>query len=1424
MNTEAFPQTLIQRAYAIGRRDDYELGGLDTHIYYEFHVDFDAEELQRALDLVIARHPMLHTVAVDDRLQRELWPCPRFPLGVHDFSALSPQDATEALLALRDQRRWVTSDLRRWPQYSMDWVLLPTEERHVLLRFDLAIADGPSIMVMLGDVVAVMRGGVDALAAEPPCFADFATASERARDEANSAHAAFWSEVFPSCPAPPSLPVCEPSAVLAPAPRFARHTLKIDPHAWAALRRSARGHRVSLQMLLFTAYVEVLRRWSGDADFTVNFTLSNRPRPASAGAEPVGEYTSLLLVPVGEGEPGFWEEAHRLTRHVLRLLRHRDYDGVEVLRDLSVRFNGGRPLQLPVVFTAMLADERCLSQGVDDFGAIAFACSATSQVVLDCQVLEKPSEITVSFDFREGVLADDVVRGMLHDLGQLLDALARDDGRSPHEALALAPRDAEAWRRYNDTAVTIPARTLDGLVTDRIAVCGDAEAVRDAETSLTYCELGERADALATDLRRLGVGVGDYVAVDGARECATVVAMLAVLRTGAAFVPLDPSHPHQRRQQVLSRSGARVLIESGQATTLRDLDDDRPARPRRVADPAYAIFTSGTTGEPKGVVISHAAASNTVQDMNARFGLGPSDRVAGISSFCFDLSVYDVFGALSTGATLVIIDDARDIPALVDRVCREGITFWNTVPAIMGLFVGELEFRLGAALPYWLQAGDVRLDIPWDLRTVLLSGDWIPVGLPERVRSLMPRADVVSLGGATEASIWSIIYPVGVVDPAWSSIPYGHPMANQTFWVVDRQHRVVPVGVVGQLAIGGDGVAEGYLNAPELTDAAFVDIPQTGRVYLTGDFGVLQADGEMRFLGRRDGQVKVAGHRIELAEIENALCALPGIEDAAATVARGERGGALIGYYVSARPWETGELKEALSATLPPYMVPAQLCRLTALPLSSNGKVDKSALPAPEHAAVVEPAVPADETTQTIARIWAEALGRDTLGPTENVFAEGADSIMAIHVRARLREVGLDQFSVLQLFECPTPASLRALLGAGPSAPGTASASGRPMLATLEQYMDAWGSLGSRTSSAPRRVLVTGGTGFFGAHLVASELRAGVEGVVCVVRGASAQIATGRLRSSLVRMLGEVEADWCLARTTVVLGDVTRPGFGWAPGAAREILSGVDALVHSAADVAHFGDPARLRSTNVEAVRHAIDLARSHGLRLYHVSTSQVLGETASDGLFTELHLDVGQAFPDLYARTKFEAELACREAFAAGLDGAVFRVGNLAFAARTGALPPRPEQTTFVCMLAAIRQLGCVPELLGQAIDLSYVDVAAQGVSALIHAGRLPDSRVFHVANDHAASIADLTADGPALPTVAVGEFVDRLSRAFEHDPRNAILHNCLINAHVWGGRYGRQFTSLATTGLLANLGISWPALSDVHQPVFDSIHSIDA
>ncbi|MEU7498418.1 non-ribosomal peptide synthetase [Streptomyces griseofuscus] len=584
--------------------------------------------------------------------------------------------------------------------------------------------------------------------------------------------------------------------------------------------------------------------------------------------------------------------------------------------------------------------------------------------------------------------------------------------------------------------------TLHSRFVEQAARTPDAVAVVARDRRLSYADVDAESARVASLLAGHGTTRGTLVGVVMHKGWEQVVGCLGVLRAGGAYVPIDPHWPAKRLAAVIAAAGLDTVLTQPTArdgvdwpSGLTVLDIEAPAPSERTVartaadvpvtsrDVAYVIYTSGSTGVPKGVVIEHGPAVNTVLDVNDELSLTADDRVLGLSALNFDLSVYDIFGPLSVGGAVVLPgpEDAREPGNWLSLMAEESITVWNSVPALMAMVCEHLTSSPDAYPP--------SADAPSSLRAVLMSGDWIPVALPVEIRRFFPRAVQWSLGGATEASIWSIWHRIVPEDSTLPSIPYGTSMRNQKVFVADTLLRPRPTWAVGEICIAGVGLARAYLGDAEKTAKSFTVSPDTGeRVYRTGDWGRLLPNGEIEFLGRDDMQVKIGGYRIELGDVEAALLRCPEVVCAVVTAPGDRSGKRLVAHVVlEAGAGRTGaDIKKAAEEFLPPYMLPALVTVWDALPLTANGKVDRAALARHEEELDTEDenALPATEAEQALLSLWKGFFEASSLSVLANFFELGGDSLRAVRLMAAVRkEMGVS-LPVSALFSAPTVRSL----------------------------------------------------------------------------------------------------------------------------------------------------------------------------------------------------------------------------------------------------------------------------------------------------------------------------------------------------------------------------------------------------------------
>jgi len=893
---EPFPLTDVQEAYWIGRQSFFELGNVASHAYIEIPFrGLDLERLQRALDRLIDRHEMLRAVILADGRQQILAGVPPYRILETDLRGCSAAAVESHLVTVRGEMSHQVLPSDRWPLFEIRASVLDGDRSIVHLSFDILIGDIWSFQLLQRELDELYADPAAELPRVEISFRDYVMAQAAFEETpAFQRSVDYWRKRLPTLPPAPELPLAVSPGALHE-PRFRRRMATLDAARWSALKGRAIQLGITPSALLLAAYGEILSLWSKSPRFTVNVTTFNRMPIHPAINRVVGDFTSLTLVALDTALPSaFAERAQSVQQQLWRDLEHAHVSAVRLLRERTRSAQGAPGAAMPVVFTSLLFNAPNEEPAPPPSGPLQVEAgtshniSQTPQVWLDFQVGEEHGTLVFNWDAVEDLFPAGLLDDMFAAFRTLLRSLAEDATAWGRTSRAWLPEAQLLGRReINATAAPLPTGRLHELFEEQARRAPERLAVVAAGARMTYGELDRLADRLARRLRGAGARPNRLVAVVMEKGWEQVAAVLAILKSGAAYLPIDPDLPAERFRHLLAHAEVALALTQpwlDEATdqTLGEAlawpsgverfhvaagaeepveETAAPLAPLQALDDlAYVIFTSGSTGLPKGVAIDHRGAVNTVLDINRRLAVGPEDRVLALSSLSFDLSVYDIFGLLAAGGCVVIPERTaqRGPDRWYELVRDERVTLWNSVPALMQMFAEYAADRGAAPLSA--------------LRAVMMSGDWIPVALPDQVRKLAPAARVISLGGATEASIWSVLYPIEAVDPAWKSIPYGRPMDNQTMEVLDSRLAPRPVWVPGDLYIGGIGLAQGYWRDEEKTRASFIVHPETGeRLYRTGDLARWLPDGQLEFLGREDSQVKVQGFRIELGEIETAL-------------------------------------------------------------------------------------------------------------------------------------------------------------------------------------------------------------------------------------------------------------------------------------------------------------------------------------------------------------------------------------------------------------------------------------------------------------------------------------------------------------------------------------------------------------------------
>ena len=991
--------------------------------------ELDKEALARTLTEIVRRHEVLRTsfTTHDGEPVQLIAPPEVLALSMEDLSQLAEEDREAETQRLTEQEAQQPFDLQHGPMLRARLLRLAEQDHVLLLTMHHIVSDGWSTGVLLREAQllygAFSQGSPSPIPELPIQYGDFSVwQREWLTGTVLEEQLNYWREQLQDAPAVLNLP----TDFARPAVQSFRGSVEtrlLPAELTGALRGLSQKASTTLYMTLLAGFQTLLSRYTGQQDIVVGTPVANRTRVELEDL--IGFFVNTLVMRANlSDDPTFIELLNQTRETCLEAYLHQDLPFEKLVEELAPE----RSLSHSPVFQAMFvmqnqdADEAGVAEAVAASGLQLQAVQSeqrTAKFDLTLVIEEKATGLGASLEYNTDLFKAETMARMLGQFERLLQSIVNEPETVVSRLKLLTAFEEQKLRiDWNDTARDYQiAGGMHRLFEAQVERTPSATALIFEDKRFSYRELNERANKLAHHLRELGVSTEDRVGNLMERSPAMIVSLLSVLKAGGCYVPLDPQYPQERLEFMKADAGLRVLLTTRAMAEERGLEQSQLVYVDEVESEnsenlsvevseqqlAYLIYTSGSTGVPKGVAITHGSATTFIHWASEVFDDRALNGVLFSTSICFDLSIFELFVTLSNGGKVILAQNALQLPELA---AAKQVTLINTVPSAMAELV-----RLGA--------------VPESVKVVNLAGEALSKELVAEIYGTTQVETVYNLYGPSEDTTYSTFTPTTPDE----LVTIGRPIANTRAYVLDQHGQCVPVGVVGELYLGGAGLARGYWARPELTATKFIpdSFSETGggRLYRTGDLARYLENGELEFLGRADNQVKVRGYRIELGEIESEL--RQHVQEAV-VVARAEAGEAtrLVGYVVSATAISSAELRDRLRQRLPEYMVPSAFVQLPELPLTPNGKVDRKALPEPERVANESTRFVAARTPleELIAGIWMEVLGLEKVSTQENFFELGGHSLLATRVISRVRALGQVELPLRTLFESPTVAGL----------------------------------------------------------------------------------------------------------------------------------------------------------------------------------------------------------------------------------------------------------------------------------------------------------------------------------------------------------------------------------------------------------------
>ncbi|MDO5581508.1 MAG: amino acid adenylation domain-containing protein [Planctomycetia bacterium] len=1365
-------------------------------IHWKFPADFDADRLCSALEKVLANHPVFFS-----RLEQR----------GEDFVQVYSKNAAPEIDRLHldsEEFKHFCEDFSKPfaltgnPLYRAAVVETP-DEVALILDVHHIIADGFSFSLILHELSEVWTG--IELPHERRSYADYAqeefeNASGPARQNANDFFANKLATLDTATEIEPDFTWDFQSG------RLAEEVICIDPES---VNQFCRSHAITPAVLFLAGSTLTLSRFARQQSIGISVISSGRNDPLLQNT--VGMFVRTL--PFCTALPSKGDS--------LDFLKSVENDFRETLANENVSFvelSAQYSFQPKVMFACELGIMNSVKLGEITPQLVPVRLEE-SKFPLSIHIEERGGQMAVAVQYNNALYRPFRMRMLALSLKQAVESIIRDSGKAISQISLIAPEQEDLLSSFR-CPVEVP---LEEEILPRVFEnCADTNpnhtALIACNGTWTFAELDSHANQIANALIFSGVQKGDRVIFLLPRTGHILMAMFGILKTGAAFIPCDPNYPIERIRQIAEDSGAKRVITTSSLvpqfdekgldieTLLLEKDTSRPTVNIDPHDLAYLIYTSGSTGKPKGVMLEHRGICNYIMPHPGAPHVHAVKTMASallsITTVSFDMSLKEILVSLCNGTTLVFADDDQTLSPsrLAELFQRTGADAFNATPSRLKSFLNHPEFREALR----------------QLKIIMAGGEPFPKSLLDELRSIT-NAHIFNTYGPTEITVScnckELTHNV-------SAPVIGRPLPNVREFVIDTDGNELPPGAMGELYIGGPGVARGYVNLPDKTAAAFVQF-QGERVYRSGDRAEWLENGDVNVHGRIDQQLKLRGLRIEANEVENALASCSGVKQSVVDVQVLNDTEYLCAWIAAQDTIDFNSLKSELAKHLPSYMIPAVFTLVESIPVNLNGKVDTKALPEPAFAAVSNYVPPRGETERIICEIFADVLKRPQIGALNHFFDLGGTSLSVTQVILKMEKQGLD-VPYKDIFDYPTPRKLAKHLDSFLS--NSASDDESFDYSAIDALLAENGTESYQQGKLQEigSVLITGATGFLGVHFLAAFLDQEEGTAYCLVRPKPHISIEDRLKAILYYYFEDKYVKEIGRRIIVIPGSITDSA------SLDSLLSlDIDSVVNCAANVKHFSAHSDIEDVNYQGVQNLIEFCKTKGSRFVHISTTSVagtyeLGKTLDAECLTEQRLYFGQDTNNQYVHSKFLAERAILSAAAEGLSVKIMRVGNLSARMRDGEFQANFATNSFVGRLKAYQLIGKVPySLAAQTAEFAPIDSTADAILRLL---RTPEKcRVFHLYNPHGILFADIfTAMKECRLNI---EFADdeECQKAYERASANPDVLPHLVSLTAYRGSQSKPMILVPknnhwTLDILLRLGWKWPVISETYL-----IHLID-
>lgn len=1099
-----------------------------------------------------------------------------------------------------------------------------------------------------------------------------------------------------------------------------RKTFVVEGEQAQQISAYAKENNVSPYALFLTTLAIYINRIKMNTEqFYIGTAVLNRSNAREKNT--AGMFINTVPVRIKLNNEGtFVENLHSVQKTTFSVFRHQKYNYGDVLT--AVRKEYGFTEKL---YDVVLSYQNASISKANDQFETKWYHNGMQTESLQMHIDDRDSQgvFRLNYDYQIDKFSEhDIDRMHQHICSLLFDALRDDSNRICDLRIMPASEEEILLGKFNDTATYYPKeKCIHQLFEEQVAETPNRVALKFGDREFTFSTLNSLANGLAAELRNCGIGTGDIVGIMSKRSYHIVVAMLAIFKCGAAYLPIDYNYPLDRINAITEDAHCKAIL----TYNVDYAADNVVAIPERISplfenflsdvsseDICGIIYTSGSTGEPKGTLLHHKGLVNYTFANNALYEGGSCN--IGFAIYTFDAFFLDLIPPMLRGGISVMATEEEQFNQLAfEHLIR------NNPDCNLFITPAKLkQFLDNAADKFFYRR----------IHSICIGGEVFP---PEFVGKFSKNTKVYNVYGPTECSMWVLEHPI--ID---DDIALGRPLANVQIYILDRTGSIVPVGVTGELCIAGDSVGAGYLNRPELTAEKFIDNPfGKGKLYKTGDLAYWRDDGTISYIGRNDFQVKIRGLRIELGDIESAICGIDGISQAVTVVRKNNEGRQLICAFYTGKEIDPKEIRVRIGKKLPKYMLPHIVMHLSEMPLTASGKTNRKALPEINLDSISSKTnyvLPRNDTEKSLCGLIERVLHTQNVGIEDDFFDLGGDSLKAMEFVSGAHNMGI-YFSLQDVFDNPSVKQLCESAEKKGQQLSTYEKSDFSDINKLLEHNRVECIVGESESHEIGNILLAGATGYLGIHILAEYLDKCPGIACCIIRGKNQTDSVNRLRNNLNFYFGNKYTD--MSRIKVYCADLQKDKFGLTNTEYGDLLKRVNTVINSAASVKHYGIYQDFYKSNVETVKNIIHFCKKADAKLIHISTLSVSGngfdkQRCEKMSFSENSFYIGQPLDNVYAKSKFEAE---KEVFCAMLDGLqanIMRMGNLTNRLQDGVFQMNWESNAFFKRVKAMVNMEMYPMSLATfPVEFSPVDEAAEAVMIL---ARYFDSTktVFHINN----------------------------------------------------------------------------------------------